>query len=309
MEEETGGSDRQVRRRRRSTSGSTRRSSTAPGTGIEDDIEEALDKRGARGNDEAVDLLNNVLLPAMKDVGDRFGRGELILPFVLQSAEVMKKAVAKLEQLPRPDRGAVEGQGRARHRLRRRARHRQEPRQHDPLEQRLHDVRPGPAGADPGDPRQGRSRSGRTRSGCRRCWCRRRSRCRCACTSWTRAACDFPVLIGGAAINRSFGRRIATSRTAGRTSRRRLLLPDAFEGLDTIELLRDARPRAELTRERQQEATSTGARRRGRVAAPADRRAAASAPTCRAPPVPRRRSSAPACGDRRPDRRRSGGMD
>jgi 5-methyltetrahydrofolate--homocysteine methyltransferase len=34
----------------------------------------------------------------MKEVGDRFGAGELILPFVLQSAEVMKKAVAYLEQ-------------------------------------------------------------------------------------------------------------------------------------------------------------------------------------------------------------------
>ena len=34
----------------------------------------------------------------MKDVGDKFGAGELILPFVLQSAEVMKKAVAHLEQ-------------------------------------------------------------------------------------------------------------------------------------------------------------------------------------------------------------------
>jgi 5-methyltetrahydrofolate--homocysteine methyltransferase len=45
----------------------------------------------------AVDVLNGVLLPAMKDVGDRFGAGELILPFVLQSAEVMKKAVARLE--------------------------------------------------------------------------------------------------------------------------------------------------------------------------------------------------------------------
>jgi 5-methyltetrahydrofolate--homocysteine methyltransferase len=46
----------------------------------------------------AVDVLNNVLLPAMKDVGDRFGAGELILPFVLQSAEVMKRAVAHLER-------------------------------------------------------------------------------------------------------------------------------------------------------------------------------------------------------------------
>ena len=59
--------------------------------GIEAKIDEALEKR------DPVDVLNNVLLPAMKEVGDRFGRGELILPFVLQSAEVMKKAVAHLE--------------------------------------------------------------------------------------------------------------------------------------------------------------------------------------------------------------------
>jgi 5-methyltetrahydrofolate--homocysteine methyltransferase len=45
----------------------------------------------------AVPTLNDVLLPAMKEVGDKFGAGELILPFVLQSAEVMKKAVARLE--------------------------------------------------------------------------------------------------------------------------------------------------------------------------------------------------------------------
>ncbi len=45
----------------------------------------------------AVPTLNEVLLPAMKEVGDKFGAGELILPFVLQSAEVMKRAVARLE--------------------------------------------------------------------------------------------------------------------------------------------------------------------------------------------------------------------
>ena len=39
-------------------------------------------------------VLNKVLLPAMKEVGDRFGSGELILPFVLQPAEAMKRAVA-----------------------------------------------------------------------------------------------------------------------------------------------------------------------------------------------------------------------
>jgi len=55
-------------------------------------IDEALQRHAP------VEVLNTVLLPAMKDVGDRFGAGELILPFVLQSAEVMKKAVAHLEQ-------------------------------------------------------------------------------------------------------------------------------------------------------------------------------------------------------------------
>ncbi len=60
--------------------------------GVEDWIDLAVEKIGA------VPVLNDVLLPAMKEVGDKFGAGELILPFVLQSAEVMKRAVAQLEK-------------------------------------------------------------------------------------------------------------------------------------------------------------------------------------------------------------------
>lgn len=71
--------------------------------GIEAKIDEALLKR------DPVDLLNSVLLPAMKDVGDRFGAGELILPFVLQSAEVMKRAVAHLEQFLEKSEGHTKG--------------------------------------------------------------------------------------------------------------------------------------------------------------------------------------------------------
>ncbi|MBV9150023.1 MAG: methionine synthase [Candidatus Eremiobacteraeota bacterium] len=71
--------------------------------GIEAKIDEALEKHGP------IDVLNNVLLPAMKDVGDRFGAGELILPFVLQSAEVMKKAVAHLEQFLEKQEGTTKG--------------------------------------------------------------------------------------------------------------------------------------------------------------------------------------------------------
>jgi 5-methyltetrahydrofolate--homocysteine methyltransferase len=79
--------------------------------GVEADIDEIIAREGVldTGGDGseaprsgsqhevAVEILNNVLLPAMKEVGDRFGAGELILPFVLQSAEVMKVAVAHLE--------------------------------------------------------------------------------------------------------------------------------------------------------------------------------------------------------------------
>jgi 5-methyltetrahydrofolate--homocysteine methyltransferase len=60
--------------------------------GVEEWIDRSVQKIGA------VPTLNDVLLPAMKEVGDKFGAGELILPFVLQSAEVMKRAVAQLEK-------------------------------------------------------------------------------------------------------------------------------------------------------------------------------------------------------------------
>jgi 5-methyltetrahydrofolate--homocysteine methyltransferase len=71
--------------------------------GIEEQIDLALQDR------DPVAVLNDILLPAMKDVGDRFGAGELILPFVLQSAEVMKRAVAHLEQFLEKKEGYTKG--------------------------------------------------------------------------------------------------------------------------------------------------------------------------------------------------------
>jgi 5-methyltetrahydrofolate--homocysteine methyltransferase len=56
-----------------------------------------------------VDIINKILLPAMKEVGDKFGSGELILPFVLQSAEVMKLAVAHVEQFLDKDDSVTKG--------------------------------------------------------------------------------------------------------------------------------------------------------------------------------------------------------
>lgn len=82
--------------------------------GVEADIDAAIAQTLAQQatltpHQAAVHLLNTVLLPAMKLVGDKFGAGELILPFVLQSAEVMKKAVAHLETYLEKQQGVSKG--------------------------------------------------------------------------------------------------------------------------------------------------------------------------------------------------------
>ncbi len=77
---------------------------------VEKDIDLLLmeDEESSR-SETAVQILNTVLLPAMKDVGDKFGAGELILPFVLQSAEVMKIAVSYLENFLEKKEGTTKG--------------------------------------------------------------------------------------------------------------------------------------------------------------------------------------------------------
>ena len=59
--------------------------------GLGDDLDEALAEMAP------LDIINNVLLDGMKVVGELFGSGKMQLPFVLQSAETMKAAVAYLE--------------------------------------------------------------------------------------------------------------------------------------------------------------------------------------------------------------------
>jgi 5-methyltetrahydrofolate--homocysteine methyltransferase len=77
---------------------------------VETDIDTILAREaGQHPSVTAVSILNNTLLPAMKDVGDKFGAGELILPFVLQSAEVMKIAVSYLENFLEKMEGATKG--------------------------------------------------------------------------------------------------------------------------------------------------------------------------------------------------------
>ncbi|MEV7174828.1 methionine synthase [Streptomyces sp. NPDC093224] len=71
--------------------------------GLEADLDEALETR------PALDIVNDTLLEGMKVVGELFGSGQMQLPFVLQSAEVMKTAVAYLE--PHMEKSDAEGKG------------------------------------------------------------------------------------------------------------------------------------------------------------------------------------------------------
>ncbi|MFE9302708.1 methionine synthase [Streptomyces sp. NPDC006856] len=71
--------------------------------GLEADLDEALQ------HTPALDIVNNTLLEGMKVVGELFGSGQMQLPFVLQSAEVMKSAVAHLE--PHMEKSDDEGKG------------------------------------------------------------------------------------------------------------------------------------------------------------------------------------------------------
>ena len=72
--------------------------------GLDDDLKEAM----ALGT-PPLEIINTHLLEGMKIVGDLFGKGEMQLPFVLQSAEVMKTAVAQLE--PFMEKTGDEGRG------------------------------------------------------------------------------------------------------------------------------------------------------------------------------------------------------
>ncbi len=77
---------------------------------VDADIDEIIQRDPNTPNHQvAVVILNSVLLPAMKTVGDKFGAGELILPFVLQSAEVMKAAVTHLEKYLEKKEGVTKG--------------------------------------------------------------------------------------------------------------------------------------------------------------------------------------------------------
>ncbi len=225
--------------------------------GIEAKIDEALESR------TPIEVLNEILLPAMKDVGDRFGRGELILPFVLQSAEAMKKAVAHLEQFLERREGATKGTvvlatvfGDV----------------HDIGKNLVHTIlaNNGYTVHDLGKQvpinviLDKAVEVGADAIGLSALLVSTSKQMPICLEEQDARGLRFPVIVGGAAINRDFGRRIALLDDGSRFFEPGLFYArDAFEGLDLVDALTgDEQRRADLLERTQHEAIAARERRR-----------------------------------------------
>ncbi|MFM7231145.1 MAG: methionine synthase [bacterium] len=206
--------------------------------GIETLVDEAVKRQ------DPVAVLNNVLLPAMKEVGDKFGAGELILPFVLQSAEVMKKAVAQLERYLEKSADVTKGRvvlatvfGDV----------------HDIGKNLVKTIlsNNGYTVFDLGKqvPVQtivDKARElGATAIGLSALLVSTSKQMPICVGELHRLGLDIPVLIGGAAINRNFGRRAALVEGTAFYEPGVFYCKDAFEGLDTMNALVDPAVRPE----------------------------------------------------------------
>ena len=231
--------------------------------GVEDLIDDCLTRQ------DAVGVLNNVLLPAMKEVGDKFGSGELILPFVLQSAEVMKKAVAYLENFLERKEGTTKGtvvlatvygdvhdigknlvktilsnNGYTVHDL-----GKQVPA--NTIIQAAQDYKADAIGLSA-------------------LLVSTSKQMPLIVNELAKRNLEFPVLIGGAAINRRFGRRILFREDNGEPYNSGVFYcKDAFEGLEVVDQLVDSNRRASLYERITSEAyTEIGKERPQRASAP-----------------------------------------
>lgn len=229
--------------------------------GIEAKIDQALKTR------DAVAVLNDILLPAMKEVGDKFGSGELILPFVLQSAEVMKKAVAHLEQFLEKKEGASKGKVVL-----------------ATVFGDVHDIGKNLVGTI-------LSNNGYTvfdlgkqvpmntilekavevqadAIGLSALLVSTSKQMPVCVQEQDSRGLQFPVLVGGAAINRDFGRRISLLDEGERFFEPGLFYAkDAFEGLQIMESLGDPRNRQDLIERAKREAFALREKQRGVTAA------------------------------------------
>jgi 5-methyltetrahydrofolate--homocysteine methyltransferase len=213
--------------------------------GVEAAIDEVIARKEHPSNHEtAVHLLNNTLLPAMKEVGDKFGAGELILPFVLQSAEVMKKTVGHLENYLEK----VEGVSKGKVVL-------------ATVYGDVHDigknlvktilVNNGYEVFDLGKQVPAETiitkaqEVGATAIGLSALLVSTSKQMPLIVNELHRRGLNYPVLIGGAAINRRFGWRILYTEDGTPHAPGVFYCQDAFEGLETMEKLIDA-PKREL---------------------------------------------------------------
>jgi 5-methyltetrahydrofolate--homocysteine methyltransferase len=216
-------------------------------------VEEAIDEIIARKESDsdhatAVKILNDTLLPAMKEVGDKFGAGELILPFVLQSAEVMKKSVAHLdnylEKLEGVSKGVIVlatvygdvhdiGKNLVKTILANNGYEVHDLGKQVPAEKIINKAKEVKADA----------------IGLSALLVSTSKQMPLIVNELQRRRLTFPVLIGGAAINRRFGWRILYTEDGEIYEPGVFYCSDAFEGLETIEQLVDNQKRGALIEE------------------------------------------------------------
>ena len=207
--------------------------------GVEQDIDEIIHESiNSSKHTTAVEILNSFMLPAMKEVGDRFGRGELILPFVLQSAEVMKKSVNHLELYLEKIEGISKGSivlatvyGDV----------------HDIGKNLVKTIlvnngyevidlgKQVPAGTIIDKAIEVHADA----IGLSALLVSTSKQMPLIINELSRRNLNFPVLVGGAAINRKFGRRISFTEDGTYYSPGVFYCKDAFEGLSTMENIRD----------------------------------------------------------------------
>jgi 5-methyltetrahydrofolate--homocysteine methyltransferase len=233
--------------------------------GVEADIDSLIpyplspaEGKGDKGQREAnhvaaVSILNTVLLPAMKEVGDKFGAGELILPFVLQSAEVMKKAVTHLENYL----DKIEGVSKELIVL-------------ATVYGDVHDIgknlvktilaNNGYTVVDLGKQVPAEAIISRaaevnaTAIGLSALLVNTSKQMPLIINELHRRGLKFPVLVGGAAINRRFGRRILFTEAGEPYEPGVFYCKDAFEGLETMDAFSDPQKRESLLKRIRSEA-------------------------------------------------------
>ncbi len=220
---------------------------------IEADIDELIHRPTPLTRHEAaIEVLNGILLPAMKEVGDKFGAGELILPFVLQSAEVMKKAVSHLENYLEKKEGVAKGTlvlatvyGDV----------------HDIGKNLVKTIlsNNGYQVIDlgkqvPADTIISRAVEANADAiGLSALLVSTSKQMSLIVNELQRRGLSFPVLIGGAAINRRFGRRILQTESGESYAPGVFYCKDAFEGLSTMDALMNPAQRSDLLERIQRE--------------------------------------------------------